>query len=513
MAITVAELVAIPYLGTRFGAGLRGGSRKISWAHSCEVPNPWQWFDEGDLLMTNGFSIPADAAGQVDFLRQLDKTGLSGIAIGDDQRAPPLTAEALTCAEDLRFPILFTAYEVPFIALSRVVAEANQHEEQRRLVHTVRLYDRLREWMVEHKETSSLTDKLGEELRCRLYVLDPRRAAAPVLPGLKVAPKEVGDATMAALAERERPLPALTRIPVGRTTALAVPVPSQEALVLVAVPRRDARPDLALLQHAATIAALQIERTSVERDQALRLGSELLAHLVEGTLEAGSATQQLTEHHLGGQRLVCAASAGGSGAAARKLHIRLTERDVPHLIHERDSRLLILLQAQPMYAGALREEFDTAVPLGISDPFHGVSRVPDAAREAQWALEAARTAGASIVHYGDSSPLFLPRTLREAEAAVTQVIGPLLDYDREHRTELVESLRVFLTSNRSWQRAAGELFVHKQTLVYRMHRVEELTARHLDRTGDVAELWLALQALDIQLGTSPPGPDAPWAGT
>jgi PucR family transcriptional regulator, purine catabolism regulatory protein len=106
------------------------------------------------------------------------------------------------------------------------------------------------------------------------------------------------------------------------------------------------------------------------------------------------------------------------------------------------------------------------------------------------------------VHYGENSPLFLPRTLTEAEAVVTRVIGPLLDYDRDHGTELVESLRVFLTCNRSWQRAAKELFVHKQTLVYRIRRIEELTRRKLDSTADVAELWLALQALYLRLGNA-----------
>ncbi|MHB1833417.1 MAG: helix-turn-helix domain-containing protein, partial [Solirubrobacteraceae bacterium] len=49
----------------------------------------------------------------------------------------------------------------------------------------------------------------------------------------------------------------------------------------------------------------------------------------------------------------------------------------------------------------------------------------------------------------------------------------------------------------SWQRAAKELYVHKQTLVYRMRRVEELTGRKLDDTASVAEFWLALRAMDV----------------
>ncbi|HXO08789.1 MAG TPA: helix-turn-helix domain-containing protein, partial [Solirubrobacteraceae bacterium] len=402
---------------------------------------------------------------------------------------------------ELQFPILLTAYEVPFIALSRVVAESNQHEEQRRLVCTVRLYDRLREWMINDEDTGPLIDTLAEELRCRLYVLDSRRAT-PVLPGLAPAPERLANALIDELADRKGPLPALTRIAVGNTIALVVPVPSRRATVLVATPRRGSHADLSLLQHVATIAALQVERMAAEREQALRVGSQLLAHIVEGTLESGSATQQLDAHGLGGEQLVIAACANGDRTALEELHHRLSERDLPHLLLSREQCALVLMGGQRASAGVLRQELDSAVQVGLSDPFQGISRAPDAVREAQWALEAAQAIGAPVVHYGENSPLFLPRTLTEAETVVTRVIGPLLDYDREHGTELVESLRVFLTCNRSWQRAAKELFVHKQTLVYRIRRIEELTHRKLDSTADVAELWLALQALYLRLGSA-----------
>jgi PucR family transcriptional regulator, purine catabolism regulatory protein len=505
VAITVEELVAIPYLRTWLHAGAGGASRTIGWAHSCEVPNPWDWFDEGDLLMTNGFSLPADADGQVDFLLQLAETGLSGVAIGEGQAAPPLTETMLSRAEELQFPILFTAYEVPFIAISRVVAEANQHEEQRRLVRTVRLYDRLREWMVNDRDSSVLIEKLAKELRCRLYVLDGRRANG-VLPGLTPPPDEVAEAVRRDLAGRDGPRPALTRIAVGRSTALVVPVPSRRPTVLVVSPGRGSRPDLALLQHAATIAALQVERITAEREQARRLGAELLGHLVDGTLEAGSAAQQLDTCGLGGEQLVLAACGNDGVATGGELHHRLTELGVAHLLLPRDSCLFVLMQGSPADLDALRKELDSGVSIGVSDPFHTVSRAPDAAREAQWALQAARAGGGELVRYGENSPLFLPRTLSQAQAAVTRVIGPLLDYDRDHGTELVDSLRVFLNCNRSWQRAAKELFVHKQTLVYRMRRVEELAGRRLDCTADVAELWLALQAQELRLGTPPSEP-------
>jgi PucR family transcriptional regulator, purine catabolism regulatory protein len=48
--------------------------------------------------------------------------------------------------------------------------------------------------------------------------------------------------------------------------------------------------------------------------------------------------------------------------------------------------------------------------------------------------------------------------------------------------------------------AAGELHIHKQTLGYRIRKIEHLTGRGLARTEHLAELWFALRAHDLLAG-------------
>ena len=75
-------------------------------------------------------------------------------------------------------------------------------------------------------------------------------------------------------------------------------------------------------------------------------------------------------------------------------------------------------------------------------------------------------------------------------------LAPLLDYDREHGTELVRTLRVFLDCSGSWTKAADTIFVHVNSLRYRIRRVEELTGRDLGSLADQAALLLALRLDD-----------------
>jgi len=269
--------------------------------------------------------------------------------------------------------------------------------------------------------------------------------------------------------------------------------------VLVALTRGDAGPSLSLLQHTATIAALQVERLTSQREEERRLGAELLASLVDGRIDSGVAQHLLASRGLDGKALIMVACADEEPREGPGLHHTLADRAIPHLILRQDATML-LLPAQREILAALREDVAEGARLGISDPFQGPVRVADATREAQWALAAAERDSKGLVHYGEDAPLFLPRTIGEGERVVQTILGPLLDYDRGHRSELVQSLRVFLSCNRSWLQAARELHVHKQTLVYRMRRIEQLTGRHLNSTGDVAELWLALRVLELSSG-------------
>ena len=110
------------------------------------------------------------------------------------------------------------------------------------------------------------------------------------------------------------------------------------------------------------------------------------------------------------------------------------------------------------------------------------------------------------MRYGEATPLFLPRTLGEAEIAAERVLGPILAYDEEHATDLMHSLTCSSSENRSWQRSAEVLHVHKQTLVYRMHRVEELTGRDLRSTADVVRAVDGPARARVQPGRGRAGP-------
>jgi hypothetical protein len=109
-----------------------------------------------------------------------------------------------------------------------------------------------------------------------------------------------------------------------------------------------------------------------------------------------------------------------------------------------------------------------------------------------------------------SVELLLATAPDEARRAFrTSLLSPLLDYDAGHGTELVRTLRVFLDCSGSWTKAAEAMFVHVNSLRYRMRRVEELTGRDLGSLADQAALLFALRLAGpgvLARGDDPPEP-------
>ena len=488
MGLTVDQLVAMPHLRTTVRAGGEGGDRLVMWAHSCELAAPWEWLGTGDLLMTTGLAIPAGADEQRRFVTRLAAAGLAGIAIGQELHAPPLTTEVLAAADEQAFPVLETAYEVPFVAVARAVSLANQSLEHSRLVDAIRVYDTMRMATIAGKPPEAVVEALATQLGVRLAVLD--RAGRPVFAGAPAAPRQLAEHVARLAAERAGSLPSVLRLDGGAT--LVLPIPSRRFAVLLVEPR--GRPaDLSVLQHAATVIALEVERLSAQREQRLRLGAELLAHMIDQRMDPALIDAGLQAHGFDGDELVLAACRVDEAAVA-ELHHRLSDAAPAHLLLRRDGILHMLVPAASGALDVIDEALGADRRVGLSETFTAPGRAADAAREARWALKTAVSDELPDTRYGERAPLFLPRTLAEARTAVDRVLGRLVAYDDEHGTELVRSLAIFLACNRSWQRACAELHVHKQTLVYRMQRVEALTGRRLRDTGDVAELWLALRA-------------------
>ena len=73
-----------------------------------------------------------------------------------------------------------------------------------------------------------------------------------------------------------------------------------------------------------------------------------------------------------------------------------------------------------------------------------------------------------------------------------RLLGPLAEYDARRGAELLPTLRSFLACDGSWSACASQLYVHVNTVRYRISRIEALTGRDLSALPDRVDFFLAL---------------------
>ncbi|APB65790.1 TPA: PucR family transcriptional regulator [Pseudomonas aeruginosa] len=487
MPQSIRHLIALPELRSRLLSGAGGLDRPVRWAHVCELDDPTEWLGEGDLLMTTGLGIPSEAERQRRYVRRLAEAGLAGMMIGENMEAPSDLDALRETAEALGFPLILTHYGVPFAAVTRAIVDAGQKDEYERRNALARIYESARLSM-QGLGLPALLQRLGKDVRSSLYLIVPDTLAAwqPGLPGL---PVELADALRNRRREQAEPQPMVLRHPLAEGEALSIGIPSDRNCLLIALGER--LPDYSLLHHLTAVLGIEIERLRVESERHLRLGSELLDDLLQRRLYREQAEERLEELLPGldlDDAVVSVASSEGLAT------------DPIGLFRGHDSRLLVRAQGQEIIllhqaglASTLQEALDSS--LGVSAPLRRAERCAEALREARLALahSHSRRPLCRYAELDDEAP-WLPRSLAEAERAFRLVLGALHDYDAANGSALLYTLQVFLEENRSWLNAAQRLHIHKQSLVYRIRRIEEISGRSLDSTADVATLWFALQA-------------------
>lgn len=146
---------------------------------------------------------------------------------------------------------------------------------------------------------------------------------------------------------------------------------------------------------------------------------------------------------------------------------------------------------------------------GISRPATGLSSLRDAYREAKDAVGIAFELSDcdSTTYYGDLKLYQLllalkERNLEHLQGFYEDALGPLVAHDQRKQSDLIRTLSGFFAANGNLAKAAQDLDVHRNTLVYRLERIADLTKLDLDDSDNRLILHLALKTQRV-LATLP----------
>ncbi|MBA2754326.1 MAG: helix-turn-helix domain-containing protein, partial [Chloroflexia bacterium] len=146
---------------------------------------------------------------------------------------------------------------------------------------------------------------------------------------------------------------------------------------------------------------------------------------------------------------------------------------------------------------ALGTEHET-VSLGCGRANAGIAGIRTSHQEARQALTLSRRlhGPGHVTAFDDLGIyrlIFAAEALPELRAFHVETLDSLLTYDRDHHADLVRTLVAYFQANGSPKEAATILGVHRNTVLYRLDRIAEITGFDLSDADIRLRLQIALR--------------------
>ena len=541
--ITVEEVWArgLPP-ATTLAAGQGGLGRKVSWVTSLRTRLPgFVGLKGGELalLSLRGLRELDGRLTLAQVLERLAEADVAAVAVLGE-----LDPAAATTAERHGLPLLALPLEAELPEVERQVTRllVDERVDLDRRGHE--LFSQLNELVIEGRGPEGLVDRLAvlcartvalEDVQgARFHLASPRgqhldqaalgQALAAARPdALEWARRQSFSPTDPPVARLE--LPALG---CGRLVApLALPDGLVGLLSILGPPTRLGELERLAAARAAAACALAMSRERAVLATEDRLQRELLEELLaENPPEpaallgrAGRLGYDLESPHLA---LLIELSTPDRrrnghnyGAALRRaadLLVRDGERTRAAIPPRQDGSVLTALLPLPpgldergaRAAGrrlheALSVQLEPlAVSIGLGGPRAGVAGLRSAHRDAERALALGSQlfGPGHLTHFGDLGLYRLLYRLHgapEADEFRQQVLGALETYDRQHGADLIPTLEAYFDAGASPKETAARLHLHRNTVLYRLQRIGDISGLRLDDPTTCLSLQLALR--------------------
>ncbi len=507
--MTVKELWEIAAPGeAASAAGTSGLGRHVAWVTSLRASYPALAEMGQDYMVIARMALMRQLDRRINvsyLLKQLARAQAAALVIDE-----PLSEADIDLANEVGLPVLVVP-DADLAALERALLSA--------LVN--------REGQYARRES---------EIRRHLHGLYARAGIDSVLQELATrldGHAQLSDAEGIGIAETSLPVPALLHM---QASAVQESVPISAGgralgLLTVSMPTpRDNPLDHLYIQEAATVSSIELLQHRARQETQEQLGAALIEALLDphqdreavvgrfrrlGYTIAPERRHQVIAVEIGREH----GSLAGCTALMRDLQWAAKREGAELAWMEHQDYLVAFCSygeqiSERRIRGWLRQAADAmgrpCCVMGVSRTVEGVESLRGAVYQAMEACDLGRRVDeCKSPHYYEDLGLYrLLGGLRDQEEMgcfYNETIGPLAEYDREKGAELVRTLEAFFAENANASSTARSLYVHRNTLNYRLQRIMDITGMDLDDPEARLSLQIGLKIHRLSQGAQRQG--------
>ena len=467
MAISLAALLGVNSLKlSKAGVAETTWHQDINWVAVTELEDPQRFLNGGELILTTGLRLKS-APEQRRFVRQVQRAGAVGIGFGVGLSHEAVPPALLAEANRWGLPVVEVPYETPFIAITKLVADAQSADHYSKLERLIAGHQILARALLTGGGLAELLKQLGSMLRTDIALT-------------QFTAQLYNSSTAAPAADAWSSFP----IPTGRRDACTLWV-------------RQPFEDTGIVGYAQNLISVELNNMVKQRQAQRALCGQVLEDVIHGALETSEAQRRLAGVGINSTRknvVLLAVSPAHHKALGSTSVPRALEGAVAAVVGK---DLVVVINDDGGAAPALaRQLSDHLAEAGIHATI-GIGGAYTKPNGLRWSYFEARDAAGHGLPVNEPERLSLTSLLLASEDVpladmAHESLNPLRAFDAAHGAELMTTLESYLTNNGSVAAVAEQLTLHRNTVRYRLAQITELTGYDPSVTPDRVQLWLAL---------------------
>ncbi|NOU65782.1 hypothetical protein GC096_17235 [Paenibacillus sp. LMG 31461] len=521
MNITVQEAMTIyPLSEGKIVAGAGGISRIISALNLMDAPDIYNWMKQGELLLTTGYAMKDSSELFVELLHNLNERGSSGLGIKLGRYWKEIPSTVLKEADRLNFPLIELPFEVTFSEQITALFQAQYERNTKKLNQVLDIQKQLVDFALQANERSNYFEEIQAILQCPFAVVD-------VLGNLLYNATSVSEKDLLSQWPWE-PEYRLSRL-LGQLT-YHIPLWKNSQLLgyflVMSSSLRNTSSDKGVYHQAAVILSYHLEEIQLHQTLTvgLRLG-EAIERYLQGSLsldEVGERAKRLSGDIWKGAYLCIVTPLNEMSLheqVQKKVFIRQLQdamKDAPPLtelishhmfVHSKlfsliqipdklGANLTTMKRIASSYSQLLRVLLNCSPSSYISSMKRTLENFMVGYEEC---MEAQRLSEQFAIDEPDIyfSNLEFTYLLRHVPATVMNtytntLLQPLWQKDEEYITEMLRTIGSYFEHNGLINETAKDLYIHRNTVLYRLEKIGELLHLDLKNPNDLLRIKLAL---------------------
>lgn len=512
MGITVREALKLqPLTEAEVLAGHGGLDNVIQSVSVMDAPDIKDWLKGNELLITTAYVLKDDPEAIVTLIHDLHARGVAALGIKLKRFIDELPPKALSAANDLNFPLFYIPLHCSWVEIMNPILTAILHEQADLLSKSEHIHRRLTEIVLNGGQVQDVLTALSQFTQGEVAFYQDTILAEEMT---DIQDKNSYKAIVQAgsrpygwliLTEKEQPVNEIAKVAVVHgATVIALLMQREEAKKEVEQRfRNDFITDLIFGHYH--------ERATVLKRGAFYGWDLNLGHIVCLFQSHPAISKQLAENEDKALKV--------KQNLAKIIAQRFQFSEPQPIIAFVGDYVLVLSTPQnketskaqlsrlkntahEIIRQAKKQMPEIQFSVGISRYIEDILEIRQGYSQAQQALRLARTAKVenTVTAYDDLGVyrLLLGREQdHEVLAFYQEKFLPLVEFDQLNRSHLVETLEAYFANNQSLTKTSQVLFIHHNTLYYRLTKIEQILDISLQDFEDRLNLLVAMKIAKI----------------